>query len=308
MCILFKFDCNTLFLVVRRHPSAFTATAHCGSDHRLRLLHAACPHIMYTPLPNRARHNYLYVNEKYKYVFCLPNKAGCTSWKIILANNTSERPLPATFDGRTLHNQGLELFDIYRLNTFNITYQNLILKSFYKVMVVRHPLERLVSAYHDKVVVGKFPHLQKYVANLSKRKQDNSSSKFDTFLEYVLHSSDPHWAPVSSICDVCHVAYNKIIKLETQLEDLQSVLPHIGPYRRDQPVHANTNPGSQSSSTKNQLSSNSNALPLFMEISPQSLEKVLTHIYGADLTAFGYSWKNTSTSFQVSCFGHSNCC
>ena len=122
-----------------------------------------------------------------------------------------------------------------------------MLSSYYKFMVVRHPLTRLVSAYNDKIIGGGDRQGFQPVIRVIRQqhnKAENTTVTFSDFLEYILELSprrlNQHWRPISMVCDPCHVEYDKIIKLETQKEDLREIFSRLGPYRRNgDDVHAN---------------------------------------------------------------------
>ena len=88
---------------------------------------------------------------------------------------------------------------------------------------VRHPFERIVSAYQDKIVDGTTlkKSLQKKYGGVS----------FNDFTNMILDDSDKkcqkpnkchmnvHWKPFISRCGYCDIAYNIIVKAETIAED-----------------------------------------------------------------------------------------
>ena len=126
---------------------------------------------------------------------------------------------------------------------------------------------------------------------------------FPTFLEFISSSKklNPHWAPASQTCNVRSVTYGKIITLETQTQDLLSVLPRLGAYHRGREVHANEN--------REELRSSVNkTLDAYRNVSPQLLDKVLSLGFDADLALFGYPWRKNSPTIEISCADKSGCC
>ena len=239
----------------------------------------------------------MYVNDRFKYVVCLPLKAGCTTWKTILVNNTLEEPLPSSFDSEKLHINGLIPYKINRLNSYSKKDQEKILESYFKFLVVRHPLDRLVSAYIDKIIKRDYLSVKHAIVKQQMKKYNKESYSFQAFLEYMLsteNSLDPHWSPAAEMCDPCNVNYDKIIKLETQAEDLMSVLPHLGPYERGNSVHANAKGAGAATDFTRQLNE-------FRNVSESLFHRILSLGFDRDLELFGYNWSNNTSNFEVSC-------
>jgi len=111
-----------------------------------------------------------------------------------------------------------------------------------RAIFVRHPLERLASAYSDKIGTLKTEPQSTYdklrqkicqkfipIYSLPNQKQlknlcEKTIPTFVHFLEYILTSSaqiDVHWQPYSTLCQACEIKYNFIGKYETIDEDLK---------------------------------------------------------------------------------------
>eukprot|EP00090_Calanus_glacialis_P003307 TRINITY_DN12441_c0_g1_i1.p1 TRINITY_DN12441_c0_g1~~TRINITY_DN12441_c0_g1_i1.p1 ORF type:complete len:331 (-),score=90.24 TRINITY_DN12441_c0_g1_i1:93-1085(-) len=107
-----------------------------------------------------------------------------------------------------------------------------------KFLVVRHPLDRLVSSYLDKVAdTSKEPNLLKHrdvknaiLANSGKKPELGVVPTFPEFIDYVVKEtsglSSPRdwkgvmtWKSYFSKCLPCDVKYDVIMKLETHKED-----------------------------------------------------------------------------------------
>jgi chondroitin 4-sulfotransferase 11 len=125
---------------------------------------------------------------------------------------------------------------------------------FTRVLFVRHPFERLASAYKERIAtlekdrIQPEPHydtVRKMICRryaLFKTAQPPSSRghpcerfipPFEHFIQFILtnieNSSqvarmDPHWQPYTAVCQVCQFKYNFIGKYETFNEDLTSLL------------------------------------------------------------------------------------
>ena len=126
-----------------------------------------------------------------------------------------------------------------------ISYLNGSVGDILSFVMVRHPLDRLVSAYYDKIIgnsqlngnvknslftllgVGKWPN----VANeIDKKFGDNDSSTKVTpteFIQFVineglkknLYTIDEHWRPQIANCPFCAFPYDVYARHETSDED-----------------------------------------------------------------------------------------
>ena len=124
---------------------------------------------------------------------------------------------------------------------------------------IRHPFERLVSAFHDKFVTVKQLNLMgpfiKYYLEKNGVKDTLILKKpwvnrhvnvtFENFVSFVLYEnsinekiSGPswHWWPFSDICKLTEIDYNFIGKLETLEEDVECILKQFPDYDKLQAI------------------------------------------------------------------------
>ena len=128
--------------------------------------------------------------------------------------------------------------------------------SFSHLFSSRHPFERLVSSYKDKIagalpgslhdkmrrkITLKYrppedlPKDNRGVPVLPRVRQRPSKyvPTFAEFVRYIVeqaelgHEPDMHWAPVYSFCNPCQVNINTIAKVETMDEDTEYILQKI---------------------------------------------------------------------------------
>ncbi|NXI43955.1 CHST9 sulfotransferase, partial [Galbula dea] len=180
----------------------------------------------------------IYVEDKHKVLYCEVPKAGCSNWKRVLmvlnglatsAHNISHDDVHYGKHLRTLDSydpKGISR----RLDTYT------------KIIFVRDPMERLVSAFRDKFehpnsyyhpVFGK-AIIKKYRHNPNEEAlKTGSGVKFKEFIQYLLDSHRPvgmdiHWEQVSKLCYPCLISYDFIGKFETLEEDANSFLQLVG--------------------------------------------------------------------------------
>ncbi|XP_029576950.1 carbohydrate sulfotransferase 8 [Salmo trutta] len=202
----------------------------------------------------------IYVEDKYKLLYCEVPKAGCSNWKRILmvlsglASSTHEIKHDAVHYGNHLK----------RLDSFDRQGITQRLETYTKVLFVREPLERLVSAFRDKFenpntyyhpVFGK-PIISKYRVNASKvALRTGSGVTFQEFMQYLLDVHRPvgmdiHWEPTSQLCSPCLLDYNFIGKFETMEEEANFLLRRTGaPHNLTFPSFKDRNPKAERTST-----------------------------------------------------------
>ena len=189
---------------------------------RLRRLRGVCSRV---PSKGSETNKAVYRN---KLVFYSIEQAGIVVCQVPKAGSTYWREHVLTHHGGIIHY-------LRKLRTIHRSYANLT-----KIMVVRHPLVRLWSAYNDKFVnmdpaiINK--HGARFVQLIRKPIQKVSDScltdvTFSEFIQYVVQTIDrdlykgydTHWAPYWKLCQPCDVPYDAILKLETFKEDMEYV-------------------------------------------------------------------------------------
>ncbi|UJR13108.1 hypothetical protein I4U23_000132 [Adineta vaga] len=131
---------------------------------------------------------------------------------------------------------------------------NIFSSQFTRVLFVRHPFERLASAYKERIAtlpkdrIQSEPHydnIRKIIChrysrlNSIERNNDlctNYIPSFEHFIQYILIGTettfgisrmDTHWQPYSTVCQVCKFQYNFIGKYETFNEDFHLLLKRL---------------------------------------------------------------------------------
>ncbi|XP_061621484.1 carbohydrate sulfotransferase 8-like isoform X2 [Phyllopteryx taeniolatus] len=178
--------------------------------------------------------NSFYVEDKHKLLYCEVPKAGCSNWKRTLMVLAGKAWDPRNISHDTVHYHN----HLKTLNSFDQQGIMQRLGSYTKVMFVREPLERAVSAYRDKFenpnkyyhnLFGK-PIISKYRPNASRSALESGNGvTFQEFVHYLLDVHRPvgmdiHWEAANQLCNPCHIDYDFIGKFENMAEESNLLL------------------------------------------------------------------------------------
>ncbi|KAM4619212.1 carbohydrate sulfotransferase 8-like [Polymixia lowei] len=233
-------------------------------EDRRRLLRDVCT--KYQPgvteeLISRRQVSRVYVEDRSRLLYCEVPKAGCSNWKRVLmvlgGGATSTRDIPHDAAHYGNHLRRLESYDRNGIAER--------LRSYTKVLFVREPFERLVSAFRDKFespnsyyhpVFGR-PIISRYRANATRTAlRTGAGVTFREFVQYLLDVRRPvgmdiHWEPVSQLCNPCLLRYNFIGKFESLEEEANFLLQSIGaPSNLTFPDFKDRNPLAERTSSK----------------------------------------------------------
>ena len=163
---------------------------------------------------------------------------------------------------------------------------------------VRHPFERLVSSYNDKVLGNNGAYFRKTFPSVANGwYRDNHS--FPSFVDLILNKyknvkiSNVHWNPISDHCDYCDIEYDVIGRMETFSEDVKYIFLKKN-LEKDLPLN-------QAISSKNSAKSKTEEITneYFNQLSKQQIDE-LYEFYRMDFELFGYEVKNYLRNDSVS--------
>ncbi|XP_042218249.1 carbohydrate sulfotransferase 11-like [Homarus americanus] len=168
---------------------------------------------------------------------CVVLKAGSTAWNALLAARYNKTDMLVT---RLCYKMIKELMpspsrftEVAKSNEFS------------RILVVRHPLERLVSAYRNRLadpdIIGYqsqtyVPLILAYTRGRSYSHKEifNVAGRIQvipTFKEFVsflveeeIQEYDDHWTPISYTCGLCYINYTAIIHTETYQDDIRYIM------------------------------------------------------------------------------------
>lgn len=248
-------------------------------------------------------------------LYCPVFKAASTSWLINylkLSNSTTDPK------NGNLHTKITNLFP--PPGTFKLRKQ--IFSESIKFIIVRHPFERLVSAYRDKLAGfsrnSHYLDMRKHIIQ-KYRKRSKDKSAIPTFREsvdFVLDELkkmeagvskvmiDGHFMPYSRRCVPCAINYDVIIKFESLEADSQYLIDQCSLGDRLSVAHENPAPtgvrteqGQKNKSKKvktgkslpdKSSSSSFQSLDFFKDIPDSKIKQLYEH-YRHDFEIFGYS-------------------
>ncbi|XP_065183773.1 carbohydrate sulfotransferase 14-like [Sycon ciliatum] len=230
--------------------------------------------------------NHLIVEPNTRMIYCYVPKVACTNWK-----NTFRRLQSPNYDlpEWTEHNEGMKL-----LSTYPRKQAELMLRTYFKFVFVRHPLSRLISAFRDKFTNEPYMK-ERYGVNIIKEcreaptngKVTGDDVTFSEFVCYLLRHPveefNEHWMPAYKLCQPCSINYNYIGKYEHLEEDANAVLHAVVPESGLSFPHRQA---------KYRPAHNEEKIKLMNEISSTTMEQLET-VFDLDYRIFSYDKKPT---------------
>ena len=188
------------------------------------------------------------INTKYKLIWCNVFKSSSTSWMYIFNILAGYNP---TFLNKTKQVPLQLARNVYGRPTMDSIKTLMKDQNTISFLVARNPLQRLVSAYTDKICNShyhsKYDYLRRNITNLYGRNKIPLSYNtkylpqkfiptFQNFVKYILNEVkaskelDMHWTPVYKFCTPCQFSLNTLIYYETIKDDSNYVLHKNGIY------------------------------------------------------------------------------
>lgn len=240
---------------------------------------------------------HILVDESHKLLYCYVPKVACTNWKRILMvlqgkwNGTDILAIPAAL----AHSPGM----FKNLTSVSKEERDYMLDNYNKLILVRNPFERLLSAYRNKLEGDSLSakYFQDRVGRrIIKAIRENPANEslelghdvtFKEFAMFLTNKSEEladvvnneHWQPITSLCHPCLIKYTLVGKYETLLDDSTLALHTIKASHIQFPRLAHTQ------GTAEKLKQYFSQLPL-------PLIKKLYKLYHHDYRIFDYDLNN----------------
>ncbi|XP_064117805.1 carbohydrate sulfotransferase 11-like [Macrobrachium nipponense] len=170
-----------------------------------------------------------------------------------------------------------------------------LMKEYTKIILVRDPFARIVSAYLDKIARMRFASLCRFIIKKYRKETSELNQRQPSFEEFVLflvehtpraddirakrdHRSDRHWFHYYANCAPCDIPYDIVATMESVHEDTRYIMEKYQLGLKD--TVWNNHQAKRSSEEM--------AIKLFQEI-PRNLTLELYQRYRVDFLMFGYS-------------------
>ncbi|XP_043196951.1 carbohydrate sulfotransferase 13-like [Amphibalanus amphitrite] len=194
---------------------------------------------------------WLIYNDEHRLMYCYVPKVSCTQWKKLFGILSGVFPNVPFNSINSGHAHEPNLFpSLAQLPEPEIRRR---LETYTSFMFTRHPLERMASAYRDKLSPGNTVYRQQYAAkimgqpngSISIHNRQNTSLPldelptvtFDKFAEWIVRAGpvdldtnskkaqhDEHWRPMVDLCHPCTIPYTVLGRTATLAEDARLVL------------------------------------------------------------------------------------
>ncbi|XP_039249040.2 carbohydrate sulfotransferase 11-like [Styela clava] len=191
---------------------------------------------------------HMIVDDERRILFCDIPKVASSNWKRVFIDDLKIK-VNGSSNIRDVHAKRL----LPDLRYYTPEEQDYRLKNYFKFMFVRHPFERLLSAYRNKLenreiewipstkhsvdYEGNYYHEKEVIMRVKTEGPNNkntiSFSKFvDTLTDpgYRMKHYNTHWKQYHKLCHPCFIRYDFIGKLETLPEDLAVIHNATGLY------------------------------------------------------------------------------
>ena len=185
---------------------------------------------------------HLIVNDEQKTIYCFVPKVACTNLKRVFLFLTGRINVssPLNLTKKSVHGAHVHTL----LSSFSSKEREYRLKNYTKVVFVREPLIRLLSAFRSKFINTTIDYHfhKKFGRNIAQMFRQNSSQSsfvyendvtFSEFVQFLIKFNmssetwNQHWTPVYELCNPCHVQYDFIGKFESIATDTRLLLKEM---------------------------------------------------------------------------------
>lgn len=225
------------YLVLDRHNRVYSADIDEVWGERIHRLQQGCSDMDNTlkyKIQYKQSKSTFFNSRKLNLSVCKVQKAGSTFWIIVFLTLDQGRPAEEVFSipRHKLHTIMDDMADPLPLSDGLIQLPS--------VVVSRDPYSRLYSAFIDRYFFLEYASAAKRLAEslgkgffLTEAGKCGYNVTFQEFLDNVTTDSlqgkfiDHHWCPVYTLCRVCDVDYQYVIRQETLTRDTEEILQRL---------------------------------------------------------------------------------
>ena len=236
------------------------------------------------------------VDEKTKILFCLIPKVASSNWRRVFLRLLGV--VPAAEKARIWGSHKYIQKYIWSLGNFSRLEQEHRLKTYKKIMFVRDPLERLVSAYRNKLLLNIVDNKFSYVNEINRfyekhrlfpfnrTSTENLMEKgitFNMFLQYLVDQSivdknkNPHYESYENLCEPCTIQYDYIGEFNDLEDDASAIFEELS-IDMNFPRRIGNNTAMKTASIMHE----------YIKAVPKDLLNNILAIYSKDFQRYGY--------------------
>ena len=258
----------------------------------------------------------LFVAENLKTLACIHYKVAWTTQRVIFANNSAKDPIPGHKSNSAVWRY-LKPNNVRKLShqMYSLEDKRHRLKHYFKYMFTRHPLDRVLSAFKDKLELemedghgNYYRRLLPKIANLVHPELLRQRPLEDIRMPYVdvlkflkAGGKDMHFSgPYENKCQPCVLKYDYLAKVETFDKDMDYIIDHQFPAKRGKNTLRNT-----WGTPKIQKIKFYKELKEYEEL-PEELIHFAVSKYSRDFEQYGYTTDRINGKCYATCKG--SCC
>ena len=251
----------------------------------------------------------LLVDDHHKVLYCALPKAASTTMYNMFYLAVTGRKLKDIHCRECWEKEGLVWLSRYPREE-----RDRRLRDYFKIMVVRHPLDRFVSCWNNKFAYMPHPHstwlqngprmismFRKIPWGSTLEKEIKKGAEFNEFVQYVNYleenspkEHDQHWRAHNRLCHPCNIEYDLIAKVETMQRDSRFIMDRLNLTGKELPLI-----NARRLEEEDTLQVHKN-LDTYHGV-PRSHFDGIKRFYRWDMELFDYKWNDSL--LQASCGG-----
>ncbi|KAK2163618.1 hypothetical protein LSH36_76g01011 [Paralvinella palmiformis] len=292
-----------------------TRIRHCTQKERLDHMRHYCNISYLATVKERMKpEGRSLINDDQRYLLCWMSKAGCTALKYVILETrgfNQEKQTNRSNINEAHYENTIKTYGFRYLKSVDKNDRWNIVNNYFNMLAIRHPFDRIVSYYRDKIVdtdrgsahPGRAAEILRYTRpEIFARNSTFSELKhpqtvlgpptFEEFMKWLYENRvvDEHWNFIIDACHPCAHHWNVILKMETIAVDGKLLLEKIGSNKTSIPIrHTHRNDIDMNYFEKQ--------IPEYRSISGDIIEYLMKS-YSTDMEMFGYGWdKQTNTAY-----------